>query len=317
MSSLVPSTPRRLRVRFTLTRLDLALVAMAFIWGSNFTVIKAALLVMPEVGFNAIRMILASLLFVALLARGDGLRATLATLSRGDWIRLAALGLIGHTFYQWLFMAGVARTSVANSSLIFGCTPITVSILSALGGHERIGRVRWAGVLLSLAGVYLVVGQRAQGGASRFGDLLVVGAMFSWAVYTIGSRAMLTRHSPLVLTALTMAIGTAFYAPFGIPSLARMDWTAVPPIAWLGLLYSAVFALVVAYLIWYTAVQRVGSSHTSIYSNVVPLVAMVVAAVGLGEPLTAQKIIGAAAILGGVALTRMEVRKPGTPSALQ
>jgi len=264
--------------------------------------------VMPEVAFNAIRMILASLLFMALLARGGGLRAATSALSRRDWIRLIALGLIGHTFYQWLFMAGVARTSVANSSLIFGCTPITVSILSALGGHERIGPVRWAGVLLSLAGVYLVVGGRAQAGASRFGDLLVMGAMFSWSVYTIGSRSMLTRHSPLVLTALTMAIGTACYAPFGIPTLARLAWSTVPIIAWVGLAYSAVFALVVAYLIWYTAVQRVGSSHTSIYSNVVPLVAMIVAAVGLGEPLTAPKVMGAAAILGGVALTRMEVR---------
>jgi drug/metabolite transporter (DMT)-like permease len=295
-------------VGFALTRLDLALVAMALIWGSNFTVIKAALRVMPEVGFNALRMVLASMLFLALLARGGGLRAAVAHLSRADWIRLAALALVGHTFYQWLFMAGVARTSVANSSLIFGCTPITVAVLSALRGHERIGPVRWAGVLLSLAGVYLVVSQRAQHGASRFGDLLVVGAMFSWAAYTIGSRSMLTRHSPLVVTGVTMAIGTAFYSPFGIPTLARLDWAAVPAIAWIGLAYSAVFALVVAYLIWYTAVQRVGSSHTSIYSNLVPLAAMVVAAVALGEPLTVQKVIGAAAILGGVALTRIEVR---------
>jgi drug/metabolite transporter (DMT)-like permease len=75
---------------------------------------------------------------------------------------------------------------------------------------------------------------------------------------------------------------------------------------WLGLLYSAVFALVVSYLIWYTAVQRVGNSRTSIYSNVVPLVAISVAALVLGESIALRQILGAAAILGGVAVTRLE-----------
>jgi len=77
--------------------------------------------------------------------------------------------------------------------------------------------------------------------------------------------------------------------------------------AWVLLAYSAAFALVVAYLIWYTAVQRVGNSRTSIYSHVVPLVARSVAAAVLGEPITARKMIGAIAILAGVALTRLEL----------
>ena len=102
---------------------------------------------------------------------------------------------------------------------------------------------------------------------------------------------------------------------FGVPSLLRLDWTAVSWWAWALLVYSAVFALVVAYLIWYTAVQRVGNNRTSIYSNVVPLVAMAVAAAVLGEPITARKIAGAVAILGGVALTRIELRSAAdTPS---
>jgi drug/metabolite transporter (DMT)-like permease len=75
---------------------------------------------------------------------------------------------------------------------------------------------------------------------------------------------------------------------------------------WIALLYSALFSLVIAYLIWYTAVQRVGSSRTSVYSNVTPIVAMLIAAIFLGEPITAAKVAGAAAVLGGVAITRIE-----------
>jgi drug/metabolite transporter (DMT)-like permease len=295
-------------MRFSFSRLDALLLAMTFIWGSNFSLIKAALQQVPELGFNALRLALASLLFAAIIQNRHGIRAVASGFERRDWVSLITLGVVGHFVYQFLFMAGVARTSVANSSLVFGCTPVTVALLSSSLGHERIAPARWAAVAISLAGIYLVVGQANQRGASVFGDLLILGAMLCWATYSVGSRSLLTRHSPLVVTGFTMTIGSALYAPFGVPSLVRLDWAAVSWWAWVLLAYSAVFALVVAYLIWYTAVQRVGNSRTSIYSNVVPLVAMAVAALVLGEPFSARKIAGAFAILASVALTRLEVR---------
>jgi drug/metabolite transporter (DMT)-like permease len=302
-------------MRFSFSRLDALLLVMTLIWGSNFSLIKAALRQMPEHGFNGLRMALGSLLFAAIIQHRHRIRTVIARLERRDWISLVTLGVVGHCVYQLLFVAGVARTSVANSSLVFGCTPVTVALLSSYLGHERITLPRWAGVALSLAGIYLVVGQGNQFGASLRGDLLILAAMLCWATYTVGSRSLLTRHSPLVVTGFTMTIGSALYVPFAVPSLLRLDWAAVSWWAWLLLAYSAVFALVVAYLIWYTAVQRVGNSRTSIYSNVVPLVAMSVAAVVLGEPITGRKIGGAVAILVGVALTRLELRTAAdTPS---
>ena len=86
-------------------------------------------------------------------------------------------------------------------------------------------------------------------------------------------------------------------------------WTCRPSrsAAWAGIVYSALFSLVAAYVIWYTAVREVGGGHTAMYSNIVPLVAMAVAAVVVHEPLTALKIGGASAVLVGVALTRLDV----------
>src|SRR6187549_756008 len=99
-----------MRLRFT--RLDAWLLLMTFFWGSNFTVLKAAMRELPGPGLNGIRMVLASLLFLAV--------------SRADWPAIIGLSLVGHGLYQVLFLGGVARTSVANSALIFGCTPVTV-----------------------------------------------------------------------------------------------------------------------------------------------------------------------------------------------
>jgi drug/metabolite transporter (DMT)-like permease len=64
-------------------------------------------------------------------------------------------------------------------------------------------------------------------------------------------------------------------------------------------------ALSVAYWIWYIAVQRIGNARTAVYSNMIPVVAMIVAVVWLGEPVQLTKALGALAILGGVGLTRI------------
>lgn len=297
-----------MNLRFT--RLDAWLLLMTFFWGSNFTVLKAALRELPGPALNGIRMVLASLLFLTVIAWREGLRTSVRGVARGDWPAIIGLSLVGHGLYQALFLGGVARTSVANSALIFGCTPVMVSVLSAALGHERPGWTRWVGTALSLAGIYFVVGHGArQGTSSPLGDLLILLAMFCWSAYTVGTRPLLDRYSPVFITGLTMTIGTMVYAPVALTWLKGVDLSAVSALAWAGVVYSAAFALVAAYIIWYTAVQQVGGSHTAIYSNVVPIVAMVVASLVLGEPTTSSKLIGTAAVLAGVAFTRLDPRR--------
>ena len=278
---------------------------MVLIWGANYAVIKSALREFPPQAFNALRMAVASVVFAAAIgAKG------LPRISRGDWARMVLLGLVGHFVYQLLFMAGIARTTASNSALIIGCSPVAVSIASALAGHERVPRAQWAGVVLSVLGVYLVVGFGAEfGGSSLAGDLFTLGAVCCWAVYTVGSRSLLARYSPLTVTGITMLAGTALYVPASAGQLAALDWGRVPLWAWTAMTLSALLALNVAYLIWYTSVQRIGNVRTSAYSNFIPLIAMGVAAATLGEPIGISKLAGAGAILTGVVITRIAARR--------
>ena len=94
-----------------------------------------------------------------------------------------------------------------------------------------------------------------------------------------------------------MIVGTALYAPASASQFAAVPWARVPAWAWISMVLSAVLALNVSYLIWYTSVQRIGNVRTSAYSNFIPLVAMSVAAVALGETIAAVKLAGAGAIL--------------------
>ena len=174
---------------------------------------------------------------------------------------------------------------------------------------ERITARHWCGVLLSLAGIYVAIGRGARlGGESALGDLLMAAAVVCWAAYTLGARPLMRRHSPVAVTGISMAFGTAVYVPTCVPALRRVAWTSVSAASWAALVYSAAAALCLSYIIWYAAVRELGSARTAIYSNLLPLVAMGTAFVWLGEPLDAWKLIGAAGIMAGVALARSEVK---------
>ena len=152
---------------------------MTVIWGTNYALVKTAFRELDPQAFNALRLILASTVMVSAsavfrrrwrarrVASDDdpGVVASIfhtpAPVTRGDLIRLVWLGLVGHCVYQYLFVGGLAKTSVANGALLVSATPVVITLLSTITGKERIGALHWAGTLLSLLGIYIVVGRGA------------------------------------------------------------------------------------------------------------------------------------------------------------
>ena len=276
---------------------------MVFIWGSNFSIVKVALRDFPEIAFNAMRMIVAASVFLGTIR--STARESSPKLTSRDWRDLIVLGMIGTGFYQWCFVSGVGRTSVGNSSLIIGTSPVVISIMSSLAGHERIKPMRWLGVLLALFGLYLVVGRRLDfSGATWHGDVLMIAAVICWSIFSVASRPILTRHSPLTVIGLAFSIGGGLYVLTVSPWLFRVDWRAVSALSWTLMLTSALLSLNLAYWIWYTGLQKLGGSRTSVYSYLTPIVAMIVAALWLAEPISSNQIAGAIAIFAGLLITR-------------
>ena len=118
---------------------------MTFIWGTNFSVVKPAFREIDPQAFNAVRMIIASTVFLAIMKivaavdEPSDIFSTPEPITRRDWIAIAGLGLVGHCFYQFFFIGGLALTTVANSSLMLAATPVVITILSATIGRERSG----------------------------------------------------------------------------------------------------------------------------------------------------------------------------------
>ena len=285
-----------------LTPIDALLLLLVVIWGANFSVIKVSIAEIPPLGFNVLRLVVATAaLLVALGLSGAGAPA------RREWRPLLALGL-GLACYQLSFVTGLARTTATNSAVILGCMPVAVLLLNAVSRQrEHVNRLQWAGVALAFVGVYLVVGAGAGANwATLDGDLIIVISLWCWAWYTVGSRGVLTRCSPLQVTTSAMVVCTVILLPTGIPDLVRLDWSRVNGWAWVATVVSGVLALSVSHIIWYTGVQQLGSARTSVYSNLVPVAAMTVAALWLREPIGWMNASGAALVLGGLLLARVE-----------
>ena len=278
---------------------------MILIWGTNFSIVKVALRDFPEIPFNAMRMVAGTTVFLGTLWFTRDAAKPRPALTRADWIQLAFLGLVGTFLYQLCFVAAVRRTSVGNGSLIIGLSPIVISLMSAVVGHERIRPLRWLGVFMALLGLYFVVGQGVDFSETTLrGDLLMLGGVMCWATYSVASQPILKRHSPLVVIAITFSVGATMYLLMMSPILLDVNWSAVSGFSWFLMFSSAFLALNVSYWIWYTGLKKLGGSRTSMYSYLTPIVAMIVAAIWIGEPISGNQIAGASAIFAGLLITR-------------
>jgi len=284
--------------------IDIMLIGMSLVWGINFSVVKIALADFSPLSFNSVRFGLASLFLLILL----WLVERDLSFRREDVGRLVLLGFIGNTVYQILFINGIARTTAGNSSLILATTPIFVALLSSVLGVERVGRRVWRSVILSFIGILLIV----QGAGrtltltdqSWIGDLLILAGTICWSIYTVLSKPLLQRYTPLKLTAWTMVMGTLPLVLVSVPSLENQSWSSVSLQGWLSLAYSFCFAIAIGYVVWYTGVSRIGNARTALYENLITVIAVAVAWLFLSESMTLLQVLGAVLVLASLYLAR-------------
>jgi drug/metabolite transporter (DMT)-like permease len=291
---------------------DLYMLLLTLMWAVNFSFVKIALLEFSPLAFNGLRMAFASLilvLFLLITKQGFGL-------PKKDIGKLVILGIIGNTVYQLLFIHGINLTTASNTSIIMAMTPASVALLSSLLKHEKIPWAGWFGISISFVGFYLVIAK--QPGTFVFswenlkGDMMIFGGNLVWAVYTVFSKPLLGRITPLKWSSLTLAVGTVFYLPFCVPAFSRQDFGQISLKAWSMLVFSGLFALAFGYVVWYSSVKRIGNTKTVIYGNIVPIFTVIFAYIFISERIGLWQAVGAVIILAGVYLTRSGYRVSST-----
>lgn len=159
---------------------------------------------------------------------------------------------------------------------------------------------------VAMIGVAIVIAARGASfsTATLRGDLLVLAAVSCWAAFTVGVRRAGRGIHSLRVTAITIYGGTPGLLLLAWPELRATRWDGFGPAAWVALLYSALFAIVLAYALWSYAVQSVGSNRVAIYNCVVPVFAAVVAWLLLGERPSIAQVVGALLVFFGVLVSQ-------------
>jgi drug/metabolite transporter (DMT)-like permease len=227
--------------------------------------------------------------------------------ARREILSLVALGALGNGLYQIFFVEGVSRTTVANSALIVAATPAFIAIVSRLGGVERVSKRVHAGIALSLGGVVLVVlgsATSSRGMGTFLGTMLVFCGTICWTAFTVLLQPFARKLDPVQLSGFTMLGGTLPLAMVTPRALIATDWTHVGIAGWGAVFYASVISMGVAYLFWYRGLRVLGPTRTAAYSNIQPVIAILVAWIFLNESPTAWQGVGTATIITGLFLTR-------------
>ena len=284
------------------TVIDPGMVLVSLIWGVNFAIVKTTFTMIGPLPFAALRFLIASIVITFVLWWREGH----VSLSRKTWLKLIGLGLLGNSAYKILFVIGLSKTTAANSSMLVSTTPVLVALFAGLLKIERItGRVA-GGIALAMSGIVLVLLARGLSFSlgTLAGDLFSLSSALCWAIYVLGVRTISDQLSSLRMTTLTMLIGTPGLLIFGGPQLINLEWQTLPLTAWGGVLFSSFFSIILCYLLYNSAIRRIGSVQASIYSSIIPVIATLTAWLTLGERPTVWQGIGAILIVAGVLLTR-------------
>jgi drug/metabolite transporter (DMT)-like permease len=278
-----------------------ALTIAAFVWGGSIVGQKIALDAFSAVETSVLRGIGALAILIPLWWWQEGPRAKL---SPNDLRVLSALG-IGVLGNHLLTLFGLRYIGAAAAGVIIGASPAITAFLSALLIRDVPFSTVAAGCLLSFAGVALVSGYGGEGaGGSNpwLGGLLVLLGLASWSLYTIGGRRIMERLSPLTVNWTTLLISVLLQIPLLATDHKVLLTGAggVPASGWIALLYLIVFATALGQQAWLYGVQGVGPARAGVFVNLIPVSALLLSALVLGEPIGGRELVGIVLILSGV-----------------
>jgi drug/metabolite transporter (DMT)-like permease len=247
---------------------------------------------------TAARFLLASLVFTALLR---GQPSADRRVEPDSWL-LLGMAVTGVVAFPPTLYLGLRFTTAANATLIHGLGPLITGILAAALTREAMSRSQIAGAVVGLAGVTVLIsgGSPAfwEGVSLNVGDLITLGSVVLWGLYSVLSRHVMRHRSPLSATALSAYLGLPVLLLAAVWETHVVPLHAGPALA-LAVLYIGLVPTVVGFLAWNAGVRRLGASGAMVFYNTLPLYGVLLGGLLLQERLSLAALLGGILIIGG------------------
>ncbi|MBH0169060.1 DMT family transporter [Fictibacillus sp. 18YEL24] len=292
------------------------LVVANLIWGGNFVIGRAIASSLPPVTLSFLRWCTAFLIFLPFAV--PFLRKEWQMLKK-HWQVVLILSITGITGFNTLLYIALHFTTSINASIVNTSTPILLFLLSFVFLKEKLNAKQIAGAMLSLIGLLFIISKGSITVLLQLsfnkGDLIVIGAVICWSIYSLLIRryaGILPTYSTFIVTAF---LGILILLPFSIREMQTEE------IVWsygtvATILYTGIFASIVAFMSWNTAVERVGPSKAGVFLNLIPVFAAIFAVIFIDETLAWYQGAGGVLVILGVFIsTRVTKREKHIPKA--
>ena len=281
----------------------LKLLLMAIFWGGTFVVGRTLVQTVGPFAAAFFRFAIASVFLVFLLRRAEG---RLTWPQKSQIIAVILLGLTGALLYNFFFLKGLKMIEAGRASVIIANNPVFIALFSAYFFKERLNLVKVIGIIISVAGAIVVVSRGQvfeilQGGLG-LGEMYIFGCVASWVAFSLIGKAVMENLSPLRAVTYSSIAGTLFLAApafleggFGFLAYSLSEWASI--------FYLGVFGTVLGFLWYYQGIQKIGPTRAGLFINFVPITAILLAFMFIGEPITMSLLIGTVLVSSGVYLT--------------
>lgn len=284
-------------------------VAMA--WSGSWITGKLAVDSAPPLEISTVRFIIAAVVLaaIAIVRRTD--------LGRGSLWPVVLAGVFGYFAYNAFVFVGLTMAPASDGALI---VPTSIPVLTAVAASfvgERLTASKLAGLAVASLGVALVIaaGQTSDEISSRrlVGNLLMLIGAGCWSVYTVLGTIALRTRSPLAVVTIAAPVGAALLFPMGFFEKGYTDVPSWTLDVWLNVLYLALLGSVASFIVFYWVVRRVGAGVAALTSYLVPILALVMAVVFLGDRPEPLQLVGGVVILAGVRLATLRLARDAQP----
>lgn len=219
---------------------------------------------------------------------------------------LIAMGLLGVTANQLLFLHGIHLAPPIDGALIYAFTPVGVLLVARVFLGESFNWFKVSGIATAIAGVFIVLRERGLDLSSDHlrGDLIIVGAMLAWVGYTVLGKKMMAQYGAILTNTWAFGFGALSVLPLAYNVLIDFDWAGPGLNGWLGLFYLSAITSVVSFTLWTYALKALEAGQVSVFSNLQPALTALLAWIFLGDVPSLMVVLGMLLVIVGVSLTQ-------------